>query len=136
MAEKTKKRGPQKGVRFDQLKRTPFGQRLFRITRAKKITLRELARRIDISPRMVTYYETNEMGPPLAILKRMAKALNVTVSYLVAESPLKSVELDDTPPALRKDIETLKHLPRRDQLTVSNMIAGLKAKHEQEQRKK
>lgn len=85
---------------------------------------------------MVTYYETNEMGPPLAILKRMAKALNVTVSYLVAESPLKSVELDDTPPALRKDIETLKHLPRRDQLTVSNMIAGLKAKHEQEQRKK
>ena len=133
-AEPKDKTTPRNGTKYAHVKRTPFGERLFRITRSKKMTLKELGEKIDISKRMVTYYETNEMGPPLDILKRMADALGVTVAYLVDESPLKIVEIDGTSPALKRDIEDFKSLPRKDQRTLSNTIAGLKAKNQLQQK--
>lgn len=136
MNKEKNKPGLIKGTKFTEIKRTPFGIRLFRILRSKKISQRELGEKIGISNRMISYYETNEMGPPLAVLKKMADVLGVTVSYLVEESPLKIVDIDDTNPSLKKDIEILKSLSRKDQRSVSNMIAGLKAKADQEKTNK
>ena len=123
------KRGITKGTRFNDIKRSPFGNRLYKILRSKKISQQKLGEQIGVSNRMVSYYITNEVGPPLEILKKIAKVLQVTVSYLVDESPLKNVELDNTSPALKKDIDLLKSLPRKDQRTVSNTIEGLYAKN-------
>jgi len=128
-----KKRGLPKGTKFTDIKRSPFGIRLFRILRSKKISQRELGDKVGISNRMISYYETNEMGPPLSVLKSMAEALGVTISYLVDESPLKIVDIDNTRPALKKDFKILRSLSRKDQRSVSNMIAGLKAKADQNQ---
>ncbi len=119
---KKEKPGPKTGIKFEHVNRTAFGDRLFRITRSKRMTLKELGDRIGISKRMVTYYETNEMGPPLEILKRMAKALDVTVAYLVDESPLKIPKDDDVSPTVRKHIETLKKLPLQEQKPIFHMI--------------
>jgi transcriptional regulator with XRE-family HTH domain len=135
MKKQQSKPGLAKGTKFTEIKRTAFGDRLFKILRSKKVSQRELGEKIGISNRMISYYETNEMGPPLSVLKCIASALGITVSYLVDESPLKIVEIDDTTPTLKKDIEILKSLSRKDQRSVSNMIAGLKAKAEQDRSK-
>lgn len=131
----TGKNASKKIARYPRTQRTAFGERLFSITRSKKMTLKELGEKIGISNRMVTYYGTNEMGPPLDILNRMAEALGVTVAYLVNESPLKIVKVDDVSPAIKKDIEDFKSLPRKDQRTISNTISGLMAKIELQQKK-
>ena len=117
-----KKPGPKNSVPFVHVKRTLFGDRLFRITRSKKITFKELGAKIGISNRMVTYYQTNEMGPPLEILKRMASTLDVTLAYLVDESPLKIVRDDNVSPTVRKHIDTLKKLPLQEQKPIFHMI--------------
>jgi transcriptional regulator with XRE-family HTH domain len=116
------KPGPPKGAKFVHLKRTEFGDRLFAITRSRKVTLKELGEQIGISKRMVTYYETNEMGPPLAILHLMASALGVTVAYLAGESPLRIATTEDVRPAVRRHIETLKKLPLQEQKPIFHMI--------------
>jgi transcriptional regulator with XRE-family HTH domain len=117
-----KKPGPKNGIKLALVKRTSFGERLFRITRTKKVTLKELGEKVGISKRMVTYYETNDVGPPLEILKRMASALDITLAYLVDESPLKIPRDDDVSPTVRKHIETLKKLPLQEQKPIFHMI--------------
>jgi len=125
-----KKPGPAKGTRFDDVARSPVGHRLFKTRRARKISQAELGKKVNISKRMIAHYESSEGDPSITTLKKLADALDVTVSYLVGESPMKNVSLDDARPALKKDIERLKMLPRKDQRTVSNTIAGLHAKNQ------
>jgi transcriptional regulator with XRE-family HTH domain len=136
MKKRKLKTGPPKGTKFGEIKRTPFGERLYKILQTKKITQRELAGEIGITNRMVSYYETNEMGPPLKILRSIANVLGVTISYLADESPLKITTISDINPSLKMDIEILKTLPKKDQRTVSNTIAGLKAKQQLQENNK
>jgi len=128
------KPGPTKGTKFADISRTPFGNRLYSILKTRNISQRELSAKIGISNRMISYYAVNEYGPPLGVLKKIAATLNVTISYLADESPLKTVELDDTNPAIKKDIEIYKQLPRKDQRTVSNMIHALNTKNQLQQK--
>ena len=114
---KAKKPGPQKGTRHSDVKRTAFGTRLFNARKARGITQQELADKIGITKRMVANYEGISDGPTIERLTELAKALGVTVSYLLGESPLKNIE-PEVPPTLRKHIDTLKNLPPKDQKKV------------------
>jgi transcriptional regulator with XRE-family HTH domain len=135
MAKKVngKKRGPVKGVKLDQVARTDFGRRLFTVRRARGISQKELGEKVGLSLRMISYYERDENGPPVAVLKKIAAALNVSASYLLGESPLKTTVKDEIDPALKKPFEVLQSLPKKQQRTAVSMIDALAAKSKMEE---
>ena len=122
---KKKKPGPKRGTKHSDIKRSPFGQRLFDARKVRGITQQELADKLGITKRMVANYEGNSEGPSVERLEDIAKALNVTVSYLLGESTLKTVK-EDVSPNIRKHIEVLKELPQKDQKKVLEYAELLK----------
>jgi len=74
-----------------------------------------------MSKRMITHYEGNTDGPPMKKVIALSKALNVTTSYLVGESPLKLVK-DDTGANLKKQLDTLQRMNPRDRKAILRMI--------------
>jgi transcriptional regulator with XRE-family HTH domain len=125
---KRKKPGPAKGQKHTDIKRSPFGERLFRARKARGFSQQELGAKAFLSKRMVSRYEGDFAGPPMDTLTRLAQALNVTVSYLLGESTLKVIK-DDVKPNLRKHINTLQELPPKEQKTILNMIEIAAAKN-------
>jgi transcriptional regulator with XRE-family HTH domain len=124
-----KKRGPVKGVKLEQVSRSEFGKRLFAIRRARGISQKDLGEKVDISLRMISYYERDANGPPVVVLKKIAVALNVSVSYLLGESPLKTTVKNEIDTVLKKPIETLRNLPKKQLRTAITMIEALAAKN-------
>jgi transcriptional regulator with XRE-family HTH domain len=116
-----KKPGPPKGQKQTDVKRSPFGERLFRARKARGMSQEELGAKIGLSKRMVSRYEGTFGGPPMETLLKFANALKVTNSYLLGESPLKTVK-DDIKPELRKYVETLQRLSRSDRKSILRMI--------------
>ena len=124
---KRRKPGPPKGRTHADVVRSPFGLRLYSTRKARGLTQEQLAERVGLSKRMVTYYEGQPLdGPPLSTLTKIAGALNVTASYLLGESTLKKVQ-DDLTPTLRKHVQALQNLPTRDRNAILRM-AELAAK--------
>ena len=101
--------------------RSPFGERLYRARRARRMTQEELARKVGLSKRMVSRYEGSFGGPPMETLRKFADALNVTASYLLGESPLKKIK-EEISPELKKYVDALQRLPRRDRKSILRMI--------------
>jgi len=125
---KQKKPGPAKGRKHTDIKRSPFGERLSQARKARGLSQQELGAKAGLSKRMVSRYEGDFTGPPMETLTRLARALNVTVSYLLGESTQKAIK-DDVKPNLRKHINTLQELPPKEQKTILNMIEIAAAKN-------
>lgn len=121
---KRTKRGPSQGQTHKDVKRSPFGQRLFSTRKARGFSQAELGEMVGLSKRMVSFYEGDTQGPPVDIVVKIAKALNVTTSYLLGESPMKTIK-DEMTPSIRKHVDTLQKLPQKDQKAVMRMIEGL-----------
>ena len=63
-----------------------LGDVLRRLRKAKGLTQPELARRAEITDEYVSMLESGvKRNPSLAVLQRLAKALNVTVAELIGE---------------------------------------------------
>jgi transcriptional regulator with XRE-family HTH domain len=121
---KKQKPGPAKGQKFSEVKRSVFGTRLYEIRKRKGLTQIQLGERIGVSKRVIAFYEGNHSGPPPELLKKMSIALDITVSYLVGESPLKEVGVE-LRPTLRKYVDKLRRLPPKQQQTAFKMIDAL-----------
>lgn len=117
-----KKPGPTGGKKHDEIVRSDFGERLFRTRKSRGLSQTDLGGKVGLSKRMISHYEGRaQEGPPLQTVTQIAAALNVTVSYLLGESPLKSIK-SDISPHLRKHVQALEQLPTKEQKTILNMI--------------
>ena len=132
---KKKKPGPLKGKKHSEIKRSEFGTRLFRARKARSLTQTELGKKIGVTKRVIAFYEGDNAGPSIDLLKKIAAALNVTTSYLVGESPQKIIK-DDIRPSLKKHIEKLQKLPPKDQKSIITMIDALELKNKVEVKNK
>lgn len=121
---KNKKKGPARGQKHTDVKRSVFGQRLFKTRKARGLSQSELGGKVGLSKRMISFYEGNTQGPPAEAVLKIAKALNVTTSYLLGESPIKSIK-DDMAPSLRKHVDTLQKLQKKDKKAVLRMVEAL-----------
>jgi transcriptional regulator with XRE-family HTH domain len=121
---KKKKPGPKAGTKHTDVKRSLFGARLFTARKARNYTQQELADLLGVTKRTIAYYESDTEGPTISVLMEIAKALNVTASYLIGESTQKSIELD-VPNHLKKPVDQLKELPPKDQKNVVRTIEAL-----------
>ncbi len=60
-----------------------FGQRLTHLREAAGFTQHALAQAVGVSQRMVAYYETENGNPPVALIKKLAKALKISTDQLL-----------------------------------------------------
>jgi transcriptional regulator with XRE-family HTH domain len=118
---KKKKPGPPKGRKQADIRRTSIGERIYNTRKARGYTQAELGKRIGLSNRMIAHYEGYNVLPPIDVLKQIADALDVTVSYLLGESTQKKI-VDNLKPSLRRHIEILRELPPSKQKTILEMV--------------
>lgn len=69
-----------------------LGERIRELREEKDISLRELSRKLDISPAFVSDIELGRRNPSDEVLGRMAKLLGTTVSELSAHDTRPPVE--------------------------------------------
>ena len=60
-----------------------FGERLYELRKAKKLTQPELANRAGITVSSVWFYEKGKTSPTITTLELLCKALDVTASDLL-----------------------------------------------------
>jgi len=62
------------------------------IIKEKGITSKELAEKLGVTPVTISYIVTNKTTPSLDMVYRIAKVLNIKVSTLLGEEPLRLVD--------------------------------------------
>jgi transcriptional regulator with XRE-family HTH domain len=105
-----------------------FGKRLARLRKQAGFSQRALAQEIGISQRMLAYYETRALKPPVQILPTLAEVLGVSVDVLLGteRSPKRK------PPAVNQrllaKLRKIESLPKRDQQTIMRTIEAFLGK--------
>ena len=60
-----------------------MGERLRAVRRERGLSLRELAKRLDVSPSLISQVETGRASPSVSTLYAMAQVLSVSVDDLL-----------------------------------------------------
>jgi transcriptional regulator with XRE-family HTH domain len=63
-----------------------LGERLRYLRKSRNLKREELADVIGITPRAITFYETNDRDPSLKVLLALADYFDVSLDYLVGRS--------------------------------------------------
>ena len=101
-----------------------FSERLRQLRQEKKMTQAILGRAIDISPRMISFYESGNHFPrDEVILKRIADLFGVSVDYLLGHSDLREEE------PLKKLCGTFRSLSTADRRTIMDFMEFLAEKN-------
>ena len=98
--------------------------------RQRGLTQAELGKLVDVSQRVMAYYEADGAQPPGALLADLARALKVSADELLG---LKLATDEPSPKTARllKRLRKIEELPAVDQRTVLKLLGGL---HESRQR--
>lgn len=102
-----------------------FGQRLLRLRQARGYSQRELGDRVDVSQRMMTYYERQAEHPPAYLLPRLAEALGVTVDELMGVRPVKEPTATPRNTRLWRKLRDIEKLPPGDRKAVLKFVDAL-----------
>jgi transcriptional regulator with XRE-family HTH domain len=103
----TIKHGPEKGTKYIGTNQHHFGKMLATLRRKKGLTQIELAGKSGVSKRAITYYERETKNPSVAVLNKLATALEVPVEKFLYKNT-ESIALDRS---LSKRFEVAQHLP-------------------------
>ena len=110
---------------------SPFGERLFRIRKARGLTQGQLAELIDSSQRAISAYETVAQFPPAPVLVALAKALKVTTDELLGLKSIKSaapvVPEEAEARRLWKKFQLIMSLTEKDRRAVIRLVNSLVA---------
>lgn len=100
-----------------------FSERLRQLRQEKKMTQAVLGRAIDVSPRMISFYESGNHFPrDEIIIKRIAGLFEVSIDYLLGCSDLREES------SLKKLCVTYRSLSDQDRKTVMDFMEFLAAK--------
>jgi transcriptional regulator with XRE-family HTH domain len=105
-----------------------FGGRLASIRKSKGMTQAELADKVGVSRRVITYYEHEDSQPPGPMLLNLAAALSVSVDHLLGHRQLKE-KADPRSARLLNRLRKIESLPEREQKAILLVLDGLLARH-------
>jgi len=97
-----------------------FGNRLARLRKAAGFSQRDLAKEINISQRMIAYYEIQTTHPPTHLLPVFAKVLGVSADQLLGMEKVKEVKGRDS--RLRRRIEEIEKLPAAQRKQIAQYL--------------
>ncbi|WP_303835315.1 helix-turn-helix domain-containing protein [Ruminococcus flavefaciens] len=89
----------------------PLGETIKKVRLFKKISQKELAKRIGIAPNTLYRYEHGDISLSLEMLNKLAEALNVSIDTLLVEPeciPDRNIIFDNKPitePDMKQSIE-------------------------------
>ena len=99
---------------------TEFGQRLARLRKGAGYTQTELADALDVSQRMISYYESRAEHPPAALVPALAEALGVTADELLGIAPVKKTRKPDT--RLQRRFQQIAKLGAKEKRQVIQLL--------------
>ena len=100
-----------------------FGERLTALRKAAGFTQSELAAELEISQRMVAYYEHPEAMPPAHLLPAMAKALGVTIDQLYGRgAPKRKLAKQEGDSRLRRRLLAIEKLDANEKRQVLQLL--------------
>lgn len=104
-----------------------IGERIRRLRRALALTQQQLAERVDLSRRMLAYYEIQGGEPRPELLLRFAEALGVSVDTLTGyQASTKKIALvQPETPRLWRRLKRIEELPLHDRKTILKMIDAM-----------
>ncbi len=102
-------------------KKTAFGNRLARLRKASGLTQKQLGDTINISRRMIVYYEGDADSPPANLVEPLAKALGVTPEELLGIKEPKA-SFDTRNAALWRKLKLVEELPQKEQKAIIHHI--------------
>jgi transcriptional regulator with XRE-family HTH domain len=105
-----------------------FGERLAALRKRAGLTQTELAERLDVTQRVITYYENESDWPPVHLLPKIAKVFDITVDELMSAGAVEVSEPKPLNKRLLKRLEVVEQLPTQDQKMVLRLINTLAAK--------
>jgi transcriptional regulator with XRE-family HTH domain len=109
-----------------------FGQRLTHLREAAGFTQHALALAVNVSQRMIAYYETENGNPPVALLKKLARALKISTDQLLGLEKVTSKNRPRDTSLWRRFTQIEKLPPQaRRQVTqyLDTVLAAWKAQH-------
>ena len=71
------------------MKSTSFGKRLTEVRKEKKLSQDDLAKKLDVHGAVIGRYERDEVNPSIEMATQIAKALKISLDYLVGNTDLK-----------------------------------------------
>lgn len=107
-----------------------IGERIARIRRECGVTQVEMARALGVSQGNISSYERGALRLPCDLLFLMARLLKTTADQLLGldkqpdSAQGKGARLG---PRLRRRLELLESLPKREQATISRLLAAFEA---------
>lgn len=99
---------------------TDFGRRLLKLRKAAGYTQVELAKELEVSQRMVSYYEGHSDYPPASLLPKLAEILGVSADELLGITPLKKAKKPDT--RLQRRVQQIEKLPTKERRQLIQVI--------------
>ena len=106
-----------------------FGHQLLRCRKSRGLTQEELAKLVDVSQRVISYYENESQHPPSTILKKLAEALGVSSDTLLGlEDSREEIIQRDT--LLAKKFLEAENLPASERKTIIQVIDAVLSKNE------
>ena len=104
-----------------------IGERITQLRKAKNWSQEDLAKQINASRIMIGNYERGDNSPSIEVLLKLAKALDVSLDYLVGEGKLANYNKE-----VLKRIDDIELLDKdtRDKLffLIDNVIQNFKTK--------
>lgn len=97
-----------------------FGKRLAMLRKAAGYTEQELADAIDVTRRVIAYYERETKHPPATLLPDLARTLRISTDELLSLAPAKEMVKSNRNLQLR--LQQFVHLSKRDQGVLLRMI--------------
>jgi transcriptional regulator with XRE-family HTH domain len=104
-------------------KRSPFAENLATARKAKGLSQRELAKLVNVSPRVIALYETVIKNPTPEVVVRLAKTLDVSIDELMGHKPVKVKE--ELNRKIARNVRLLEELDPAAQKMVVRMIKSL-----------
>lgn len=101
-----------------------FGVRLSDLRQARGLSQEELAAAVDVSRRVIAYYEAQSAQPPGALLVDLARALKVSTDELLGVKPITE-KLSPKTARLLKRLQRIEELPPADQRAVLKLVDAM-----------
>lgn len=104
-----------------------FGERLRKLRVAKGLTQAELGHHVQLSNRMVAYYEIQGGEPRPELVTRLSEALGVSVAVLLGQKDSMKRQLPEAPSQVRlwRRFKRIEELPVHDRKTILKMIDAM-----------
>lgn len=91
-----------------------FGQILREFRESKNITREQLARKVNISTTAFYYYEKDQKIPSIDVLRKIAKALNVSTDYLLGLTDIPKSFDNEIPDFVKERLSKLETLESKN----------------------